>query len=149
MAIRQPSTVLLGTDQNTSALQYLGSSLSQSVAYSPFGYHIATGLKISSGFNGQTLDRISKVYLLGNGYRAFSTTLQRLYSPDSLSPFSQGGINSYSYCAGDPVNKTDPSGHLAGWGLVRKNLRKISKMNLTPKISQARRALNSPVIMKG
>ncbi|OKA17200.1 hypothetical protein BOH74_23100, partial [Pseudomonas versuta] len=30
---------------------------------------------------------------------------------DSLSPFGEGGLNGYSYCAGDPVNRIDPSGH--------------------------------------
>ncbi|KPZ22499.1 RHS repeat-associated core domain-containing protein, partial [Pseudomonas syringae group genomosp. 3] len=31
--------------------------------------------------------------------------------PDSLSPFGKGGLNAYAYCAGDPVNRSDPSGH--------------------------------------
>ncbi|MGE6825669.1 hypothetical protein ACQKGR_26595, partial [Pseudomonas soli] len=32
-------------------------------------------------------------------------------SPDSWSPFERGGLNSYAYCQGDPVNMTDRSGH--------------------------------------
>jgi hypothetical protein len=35
----------------------------------------------------------------------------RFYSADSLSPFGKGGLNSYCYCLGDPVNRTDPTGH--------------------------------------
>ena len=34
----------------------------------------------------------------------------RFYSPDSLSPFDAGGLNSYAYCSGDPLNYSDPSG---------------------------------------
>ncbi|WP_147458691.1 RHS repeat-associated core domain-containing protein, partial [Pseudomonas savastanoi] len=37
--------------------------------------------------------------------------LMRFNSPDSLSPFGKGGMNAYAYCAGDPVNRSDPTGH--------------------------------------
>ena len=35
----------------------------------------------------------------------------RFNSPDSLSPFGEGGVNAYGYCEGDPVNRADPGGH--------------------------------------
>ncbi|WP_434706426.1 RHS repeat-associated core domain-containing protein [Pseudomonas sp. Z1-12] len=44
-------------------------------------------------------------YLLGNGYRAFNPGLMRFNSPDSLSPFGEGGLNAYAYSVGDPVNR--------------------------------------------
>jgi len=35
-----------------------------------------------------------------------------------MSPFGAGGINPYAYCAGDPVNHTDPSGHINSQGVL-------------------------------
>jgi RHS repeat-associated protein len=65
------------------------------------------------GFNGERLDPLSGMTHLGNGYRAYNPVLMRFHCPDSLSPFGAGGINPYAYCAGDPVNRSDPSGHLS------------------------------------
>jgi RHS repeat-associated protein len=74
-----------------------------------------------SGYNGQRPDPVSGHYHLGNGYRTFSPALGRFTAPDSMSPFGAGGINPYAYCAGDPVNRADPSGHFSlgqGIGMV-------------------------------
>lgn len=65
------------------------------------------------GFNGERADPLTGMYHLGNGYRAYNPVLMRFNCPDSLSPFDAGGINPYAYCAGDPVNHTDPSGHMS------------------------------------
>jgi RHS repeat-associated protein len=64
------------------------------------------------GFNGALFEQRLECYLLGNGYRAYMPTLMRFNGPDSLSPFGRGGLNAYAYCSGDPVNRTDPSGHM-------------------------------------
>ena len=63
------------------------------------------------GFNGQPFDAFINAYLLGNGYRAYNPGLRRFAAPDSLSPYSEGGLNAYCYCESDPVNNVDPSGH--------------------------------------
>lgn len=63
-----------------------------------------------TGFNGEAKDLPTDGYLLGNGYRAFNPRVMRFSSSDSESPFGDGGLNAYMYCAGDPVNRADPSG---------------------------------------
>lgn len=85
-------------------------------AWAPYGSgHPADRMP---GFNGERVDPVSEEYHLGNGYRAYSPVLMRFRCPDDLSPFGAGGINAYAYCAGDPVNHTDPTGHISGWGIA-------------------------------
>lgn len=80
-------------------------------AYGPYGYSfVGSSLMSSLGFNGQYLSHVAGLYLLGNGYRGYSSKLMRFSGPDSMSPFQRGGINSYAYCQGDPINLQDPSG---------------------------------------
>ncbi|ANN67451.1 RHS repeat-associated core domain-containing protein [Bordetella bronchialis] len=67
------------------------------------------------GFTGARSDRITAAYPLGNGYRWFIPALMRFNATDDLSPFGPGGVNPYAYCTGDPVNHSDPSGHIGIW----------------------------------
>lgn len=80
-------------------------------AYSAYGYaatfHSTHQLL---GFNGEHAQAPTSLYILGSGYRAYNTDLMRFISPDSLSPFGDGGFNTYAYCSGDPINYLDPSG---------------------------------------
>ncbi len=81
-------------------------------AYSAYGYSNSELLRFSwLGFNGQKVDMLTGMYLLGNGYRAFNPIHMRFHSPDSMSPFGAGGFNAYAYCSADPVNASDPGGH--------------------------------------
>ncbi|PSV20626.1 RHS repeat-associated core domain-containing protein [Photobacterium leiognathi subsp. mandapamensis] len=66
----------------------------------------------SLGFNGEWLDPILQGYHLGKGYRVYQPKLMRFNAPDSLAPFNEGVHNAYVYCHNDPINFTDPSGHL-------------------------------------
>ncbi|MNV26771.1 hypothetical protein D3C71_1178970 [compost metagenome] len=106
------STALLATDLQRSVLHTLEKNTGrQPIAYSPYGHRRAeSGLTSLLGFNGERPDPVTGHYLLGIGYRAFNPVLMRFNSPDSLSPFGKGGINSYMYCLGDPVNQGDPDG---------------------------------------
>jgi len=80
-------------------------------AYTSYGYAInAPEHQSLLAFNGQHRDTSTGVYMLGNGHRCYNPVLQRFQSPDGLSPFDAGDINTYAYCNGDPINRTDPSG---------------------------------------
>jgi len=103
-------THLLATDQQRSVLNLLDASVRHPLAYTPYG-HRQNGLLSLLGFNGERRDPVTGSYLLGNGYRAFNPVLMRFNSPDSWSPFGEGGLNAYGYCVGDPVNQVDPTGH--------------------------------------
>ncbi|OBS39847.1 RHS repeat-associated core domain-containing protein [Pseudomonas syringae] len=107
------NTTLLTTDQQRSVLRLVDKSGIEPVAYSAYGHHPAeSGLTSWLGFNGERRDSVTGHYLLGNGYRAYNPVLMRFNSPDSLSPFDEGGLNAYGYCGGDPVGVVDPSGHM-------------------------------------
>ncbi|WP_256679746.1 RHS repeat-associated core domain-containing protein [Pseudomonas sp. PB120] len=119
-----PDATLLATDQQRSMLNTLKANHPrQPITYSSYGHRPdASGLLSLLGFNGERPDPVTGHYLLGNGYRAFNPVLMRFNSPDSWSPFGRGGLNSYVYCLGDPINNTDPTGHvreffarLLGW----------------------------------
>ncbi|MGE8061571.1 RHS repeat-associated core domain-containing protein [Pseudomonas sp. NPDC089547] len=82
------------------------------LAYSPYGYIVdQTRLVSILGFNGDRYDPLNRLYALGKGYRSYNPVLMRFVAPDSLSPFAEGGSNAYAYCAGDPINYADPTGH--------------------------------------
>ncbi|WPN99305.1 RHS repeat-associated core domain-containing protein [Pseudomonas sp. MUP55] len=66
-------------------------------------------------FNGQRLDAAVNLYFLGNGERAYDPDLMVFLQADPLSPFDEGGLNSYAYCAGNPINMLDPSGLFPTW----------------------------------
>ena len=94
------AATLLATDRQRSVLHALSSDTHHPIAYAPYGHHPAeSGLLSLLGFNGERRDPVTGHYLLGNGYRAFNPVLMRFNSPDSWSPFGEGGFNTYSYCS--------------------------------------------------
>jgi RHS repeat-associated protein len=105
-------TRLLVTDQQRSVLNVVDAIRINPLAYSPYGHRpVESGLLSLLGFNGERPDPVTGCYLLGNGYRAFNPVLMRFNSPDSWSPFGEGGLNTYQYCIGDPLNRVDRTGH--------------------------------------
>jgi RHS repeat-associated protein len=106
------TSVLLATDQHNSVLAELKNDDLNEVRYSAYGHRSAElNPAASMAFNGEFREPDTGWYLLGNGYRAYNPVLMRFHSPDSLSPFGEGGLNPYIYCIGDPVNYSDPTGH--------------------------------------
>ncbi|ULH11495.1 hypothetical protein MF265_01480 [Serratia marcescens] len=109
---------LTGTDGAGSILLADNGSRQEYHAYTPYGESPTAGMPVLR-FRGERGDPVSGHYHLGNGYRTYSPALMQFLSPDSLSPFGAGGINSYAYCGADPVNRSDPGGHFSldwrGW----------------------------------
>lgn len=137
------AATLLATDQKASVLHSICSTLNQPQTYSPYGHRPKmSGLLSVLGFNGERPDELTGHYLLGQGYRAFNPVLMRFNSPDSLSPFGNGGINAYAYCAGDPMNRVDPSGHNWFASLLKK------VMKVPPSASAATASYNTKKVTK-
>ncbi|POP73072.1 RHS repeat-associated core domain-containing protein [Pseudomonas syringae] len=139
-------TTLLATDQQRSVLRLVDKSGIEPVAYSAYGHHPAeSGLTSLLGFNGERRDPVTGHYLLGNGYRAYNPVLMRFNSPDSLSPFDEGGLNAYGYCGGDPIGYVDETGH----GKFRV-INEMAKRVLSLALNRARPSVivRAPPIMK-
>jgi RHS repeat-associated protein len=88
--------------------------VSKMKVYDPYGHSSLDLTQASLAYNGQARLSMVGMYFLGNGYRCYSPALKRFISPDSWSPFGNGGINIYAYCGCDPVNRQDPSGRMFG-----------------------------------
>ncbi|WP_256207190.1 RHS repeat-associated core domain-containing protein [Pseudomonas sp. P97.38] len=130
---------LLATDQQRSVLNALDAARPHPFAYTPYGHRPAEhGLLSLLGFNGERPDPVTGHYLLGNGYRAFNPVLMRFNSPDSWSPFGEGGVNAYAYCVGDPRNAVDPTGHVKFIYSIKDAVRAFNKerANLATTISR-------------
>lgn len=117
----EPQRALIATDGQQSVLAVSSERDSASFSYSAYGEQGETpATRGYPAFNGQRREEDTGWYLLGNGYRAFNPALHRFHNPDSFSPFNGAGVNPYMYCSGDPINFSDPTGHLSssGWASI-------------------------------
>ncbi|WP_460042124.1 RHS repeat-associated core domain-containing protein [Pseudomonas sp. S2_H01] len=130
---RAAETVLPATDLQRSVLHSVDAQGQQGIAYSPYG-HRPSGSDVFSllGFAGERPDPMTGHYPLGKGYRAYNPVLMRFNQPDSLSPFGEGGVNAYAYCQGDPVNWSDPTGHIRFRMLVPETRNQIMNPTSAP-----------------
>lgn len=109
-------TVSINALDNMGSVLWAGDSASsQTLSYTAYGSTtVRSGpSSLLPGFNGERLDPVGQTYPLGNGYRTYNPMLMRFNAPDNWSPFGAGGLNPYAYCEGDPINRSDPSGHLS------------------------------------
>ena len=104
--------LLLATDGSDSVLSEVHANEVDRRSYTAYGQADSEGAAVGRlGYNGELAERDTGWQMLGNGYRAYNPVLMRFHSPDSLSPFGEGGLNAYAYVEGDPVNGADPTGH--------------------------------------
>ncbi|MFV3406886.1 RHS repeat-associated core domain-containing protein [Pseudomonas sp. NY15463] len=108
---QERSVVLLAVDAMQSPLARQAVLSAKPSSYQAYGYSTPQP-SVATAFNGQPRDGLTGNYLLGTGYRAYNPVLMRFNSPDSWSPFGAGGLSSYGYVEGDPINNSDPSGHV-------------------------------------
>ncbi|WP_082044753.1 RHS repeat-associated core domain-containing protein [Pseudomonas sp. C5pp] len=136
-------SALLAADSGDSVVGVRSQGQPEAVTYNAYGYHNPNDIPLHRpAFNGHLL--LWYLYLLGNGYRAFNPVLMCFQSPDSQSPFGAGGLNCYAYCAGDPVNFSDPSGHM----LKRKLPSPSHTLSKRPALGQSGRPSPQEVIDK-
>ncbi|WP_095054037.1 RHS repeat-associated core domain-containing protein [Pseudomonas sp. Irchel s3b2] len=135
-----PKKLLLAQDHKNSPLCEVDDGTGNDIAYSAYGHRSSEmPVKTNFGYNGELREAYTGWYLLGNGYRAFNTMLMRFHSPDNLSPFGAGGLNTYTYVLGNPVKYSDPTGNMPLNRLLQ--VRKISTP--APAASQAQRQSTS------
>ncbi len=108
--VRQ-ATILLGCDAQGS-VRIEADSAVRTRRYTVHGAEAGEDPDSPFGFAGERRDTLTGWYI-PSGYRPYDPIVMGFLSPDSDSPFGRGGLNPYAYCAGDPVNRIDPSGH--GW----------------------------------
>lgn len=116
------TNTLLATDRLQSPLLMRQAEKPTCVSYGPYGDRTPRANTPVSGFTGQPCEQYLSWYLLGNGHRTYNPMTMRFHSPDGLSPFGRGGLNTYAYCHGDPINFHDRSGRsrwLALWTTVK------------------------------
>lgn len=102
-------SLLLGTDHQGSVVVESDTTL-RTRRFGAYGAHGSDDCLAHPAFTGEIAERDSGYYMLGD--RLYDPCLRRFLSPDPASPFGAGGINRYAYCAGDPVNRIDPTGDL-------------------------------------
>ncbi|MEK1955232.1 RHS repeat-associated core domain-containing protein [Pseudomonas sp. YNh] len=106
--VKGTASTLLTSDIKGSTFGTAQASANHSHAYTPYGF--CTELYSLLGFNGEYFDRVLGDYV-PHSYRIYNSRLMRFHSTDDLSPFLKGGLNPYTFCSGDPINYSDPTGH--------------------------------------
>ncbi|MCG7508981.1 RHS repeat-associated core domain-containing protein, partial [Mesorhizobium retamae] len=108
---RDGTVLLHAVDVKNTVLFEFGLAGTVGFTYTAYGHRQEAESPARIGYNGELHEGKTGWQMLGSGYRAYDPVMMRFHAPDNLSPFDAGGINAYAYCAGDPANFADPSGH--------------------------------------
>jgi len=85
----------------------------EGTTYATYGEQLNTGFQTLKGYIGERFD--AETGLLYLNARYMDPVLGRFISPDDWDPTKEGvGTNRYAYANNDPVNKSDPNGHIFG-----------------------------------
>ncbi|WP_185975256.1 RHS repeat-associated core domain-containing protein [Mesorhizobium sp. WSM4310] len=80
--------------------------------YATYGERLNTGFQTQRSYIGERFDAETGLMYLNARY--MDPVLGRFISPDDWDPTKEGvGTNRYAYAQNDPVNKSDPNGHVA------------------------------------
>nr|WP_246717919.1 RHS repeat-associated core domain-containing protein [Rhizobium aethiopicum] len=92
----------------------------EQTGYAAFGEATNTSFQTKKSYIGERFDPETGLMYLNARY--YDPAFGRFISPDDWDPTKQGvGTNRYSYSENDPVNKSDPNGHISmGWGQLSK-----------------------------
>ncbi|MGG7596297.1 RHS repeat-associated core domain-containing protein [Pseudomonas sp. WC1] len=111
--VTMTTTKMLASDWMQTPQVAQSGALRLPCSHAPYGHRSAPTGAPDTGLTGQRRENGLGWYLLGNGHRCYSPVLMRFHSSDlTNSPWSGGGVNSYAYCQGDPVNSHDRSGRI-------------------------------------
>jgi RHS repeat-associated protein len=150
---RAIACTLLAADRQRSPLHAFTATQQQTLVFTAYGTRPPPVTPLTwLEFTGERRVSSTGHYLLGNGYRAFNPVLMRFNGSDALSPFGRGGLNSYAYCAGDPVNRVDPAGTI--WNFLKPALRALriirpSRASVPLPLPLPPRPLPSPLSVRG
>ncbi|MBA8882035.1 RHS repeat-associated core domain-containing protein [Phyllobacterium myrsinacearum] len=87
-------------------------SVIEQTGYAAYGERTNTAMQTQKGFIGERYDRETGLMYLNARY--YDPVFARFISPDDWDPTLEGvGTNRYAYASNDPVNKSDPNGHIA------------------------------------
>jgi RHS repeat-associated protein len=92
-------------------------AVAEATAYKPYGKQTGAELTQSKTFIGEKWDAETGLMYLNARY--YDPVLARFITPDDWDPLLLDvGTNRYAYAGNDPVNKSDPSGHVGQFAVA-------------------------------
>jgi RHS repeat-associated protein len=109
----------------------------EATGYAAYGERLASGFQTQKGYIGERHDPETGLIYLNARY--MDPILGRFISPDDWDPTLPGvGTNRYAYSGNDPVNKSDPNGHISKESIAKNYIGKeLKKTEEAVKISSS------------